>query len=224
MSVRKDESGRRWVQAEVEVPGTPEEVWAAIATAEGVSSWFVPTEKREDGTIISHFGPGMDAVAQETAWEPPRRFAAEGELGPGAPKISTEWVVEAKAGGTCVVQVVHSLFATGDAARYLSEPPLTFPPPHATIVKPGNGSTLRGRQLLDVIVSDSFDVTKVEYLLSGEGRQATPLSGGAKSNYGWIGAWNTSTVPNGTYTIDATSTDSDGRSVTTSPVEVRVEN
>jgi uncharacterized protein YndB with AHSA1/START domain len=114
MSVRKDNSGRRWVQAEVEVPGTPEEVWAAIATAEGVSSWFVPTEKREDGTIISHFGPGIDAVAKETVWDPPRRFAAEGELGPNAPKLATEWIVEAKAGGVCVVRVVHSLFASSD--------------------------------------------------------------------------------------------------------------
>lgn len=114
MSVRKDNSGRRWVQAEAEVPGTPEEVWAAIATAEGVSSWFVPTEKREDGTVVSHFGPGMDAVAKETAWEPPHRFAAEGELGPNGPKMATEWIVEARAGGTCVVRVVHSLFASTD--------------------------------------------------------------------------------------------------------------
>ncbi len=49
MSVKKDPSGKRWVQAEVEIPGTPEQVWEAIATGPGVSSWFVPT----DG--IAHF-------------------------------------------------------------------------------------------------------------------------------------------------------------------------
>ena len=50
MSVKKDASGRRSVQVEVEVPGTPEEVWQAIATGPGISSWFVPTEfeKREE--------------------------------------------------------------------------------------------------------------------------------------------------------------------------------
>lgn len=114
MSVRKEESGRRSVAVEVEVPGTPEEVWQAIATGPGVSSWFVPTEIRDDGAVISHFGPGMDAVATRTAWEPPRRFAAESEMGPGAPKLATEWVVEARSGGTCVVRVVHSLFAATD--------------------------------------------------------------------------------------------------------------
>jgi hypothetical protein len=43
MSVKIDPSGRRSVQVEVEVPGTPEQVWQAIATGPGVSSWFVPT-------------------------------------------------------------------------------------------------------------------------------------------------------------------------------------
>src|SRR5262249_35267050 len=34
---------------------------------------------------------------------------------PDAPALATEWIVEAHAGGTCVVRVVHSLFAdTGD--------------------------------------------------------------------------------------------------------------
>ncbi len=42
MPVKIDDSGMRSVQAEVEVPGTPEEVWQAIATGPGVSAWFVP--------------------------------------------------------------------------------------------------------------------------------------------------------------------------------------
>jgi uncharacterized protein YndB with AHSA1/START domain len=115
MSINKDASGRRWVQAEVELPGTPEEIWDAIATGPGVSSWFVPTEEREDGTVVSRFGPGIEAVAKKTAWDPPRRFAAESPgFGPDAPPLATEWIVEARSGGTCIVRVVHSLFASTD--------------------------------------------------------------------------------------------------------------
>lgn len=120
MSVKTDESGRRWVAVEVEVPGTPEQVWRAIATGEGVSSWFVPTEigeEDEDGNptkVVSRFGPGMDVVAEVEEWQPPHRFTAQGEAAPGAPSIATEWTVEARGGGTCVVRVVHSLFADGD--------------------------------------------------------------------------------------------------------------
>lgn len=118
MSVKREPSGRRSVQVEVEVPGTPEQVWEAIATGHGVSSWFVPTEIEErDGvmTVTCHFGPGMDSVATATAWEPPRRFAAESQ-GPGsnAPPLATEWIVEARSGGVCVVRVIHSLFASSD--------------------------------------------------------------------------------------------------------------
>ncbi|MGH9628305.1 MAG: SRPBCC family protein, partial [Bryobacteraceae bacterium] len=115
MSVKKEPSGRRSVQVEVEVPGMPEQVWEAIATGPGVSSWFVPTEIRDDGTVVCHMGPGMDAIATQTAWEPPYRFAAEShDLGPGAPPLATEWIVEARSGDTCIVRVVHSLFASSD--------------------------------------------------------------------------------------------------------------
>jgi len=117
MSIKKEPSGRRSVQVEVEVPGTPEEVWAAIATGPGVSAWFVPTrmEERQGGEIISTFGPGMDCPATITEWEALKRFVAEATMGPpGSPTVATEWSIEARAGGKCVVRVVHSLFASTD--------------------------------------------------------------------------------------------------------------
>lgn len=117
MSIKKDSSGRRSVQVEVEVLATLEEVWRAIATGPGISSWFVPTrsEEREGGQVVSNFGPGMDCPATITAWEAPTRFVAEGKMGPpDSPTVATEWSVEARAGGKCVVRVVHSLFASTD--------------------------------------------------------------------------------------------------------------
>jgi uncharacterized protein YndB with AHSA1/START domain len=119
MSVKKEPSGRRSVQVEVEVPGTPEEVWRAIATGPGISSWFVPTEfEVVDGKPVAvtlNFGPGMESRSPVTAWDPPRRFAAEANgWMPGSPVIADEWSVEACGGGICVVRIVHSLFAETD--------------------------------------------------------------------------------------------------------------
>ena len=118
MSVKKEASGRRSVQVEFEVPGTPEEVWYAIATGPGISSWFVPAEiEEQDGKPVAmklKFGPGMEPRSALTAWDPPRMFAAQGESWGGAPPIATEWSVEARAGGVCIVRIVYSLFASTD--------------------------------------------------------------------------------------------------------------
>jgi uncharacterized protein YndB with AHSA1/START domain len=119
MSVKKEPSGRRSIQVEAEVPGTPEEVWQAIATGPGISAWFVPAEFEErDGKPVAvtlNFGPGMESRSVVTAWDPPRTFAKEADgWFAGSPPIATEWSVEARAGGVCVVRVVQSLFASTD--------------------------------------------------------------------------------------------------------------
>ena len=117
MSVKKEPSGRRSVQVEVEVPGTPEQVWQAIASGPGISSWFVPAkvEGRVGGALALDFGGGMVSSATVTVWEPPHRMVAEDKTWmQGGPPVATEWSVEAKKGGTCIVRVVHSLFASTD--------------------------------------------------------------------------------------------------------------
>jgi hypothetical protein len=40
-------------------------------------------EEREGGATVTSFGPGMDAVAKITAWNPPKSFVAETEGGRG---------------------------------------------------------------------------------------------------------------------------------------------
>jgi uncharacterized protein YndB with AHSA1/START domain len=109
----------RTIEVEVEVPGTPEQVWEAIATGPGIAAWFVPAEVegREGGAIAYDMGGGMEESAVVTAWEPPRRFAGEEEWQPSedrpAARLATEFLVEASSGGTCVVRLVSSLFAGG---------------------------------------------------------------------------------------------------------------
>jgi uncharacterized protein YndB with AHSA1/START domain len=116
MSVKKEPSGRRSVQVEVEVPGTPEQVWQAIASGPGISSWFVPTklDGRKGGAIELDFGGGMVSSAAITEWQPPHRFVAEDSSWIQGTPVATEWTVESRGGGKCLVRVVHSLFASTD--------------------------------------------------------------------------------------------------------------
>lgn len=106
----------------VEVPGTPEQVWAAIATAKGMSAWFLPTEidEREGGSLHFAMGPEMGSDGEVTGWDPPRRLEYQedwaalmgkdpAELSP----LTSEFLVEARSGGTCVVRVTTSGFGVG---------------------------------------------------------------------------------------------------------------
>ena len=118
MSIKRDPSGRhRSIQVEIEIPATPEEIWNAIATGPGISSWFYPTdvEERTGGTLFYHTGSKMDCPATVTVWDPPHRFRHEGkDCGPDGPPTATDWTIEARSGGSCLVRLVHSLFADSD--------------------------------------------------------------------------------------------------------------
>lgn len=108
-----DES--RSIELEIEVPGTPEEVWRAIATGPGITSWYVPhtVEEREGGAATARFGPGpeMEVPGRVAAWEPPNRIVFDGGEGVGG--MAFEWLVEARDGGTCIVRLVNSGFGEG---------------------------------------------------------------------------------------------------------------
>jgi uncharacterized protein YndB with AHSA1/START domain len=58
------------IEITVEVPGTPEQVWDAIATAQGLSAWFLPAEleEREGGAVCFHMGEGISSEGTITGW------------------------------------------------------------------------------------------------------------------------------------------------------------
>jgi uncharacterized protein YndB with AHSA1/START domain len=105
-----------------ELPGTADQVWKAIATTDGISSWFLPTDvdEHEGGKFVTHMGE-TDSPGIVTGWDPPRRLTVEepgwaglvGHEGAPVTPLATEFLVEAQSGGTCVLRVVTSAFGTG---------------------------------------------------------------------------------------------------------------
>ncbi|QQR99429.1 MAG: SRPBCC domain-containing protein [Austwickia sp.] len=108
--------GRREIRMEIEVPGTVEEVWQAIATGPGISSWYVPhtVEERPGGAATARFGPGpeMEVPGRVEVWDPPHRIVFAGV--DAAPGLAFEWVVEARGQGSSIVRLVNSGFGTGE--------------------------------------------------------------------------------------------------------------
>ena len=93
------------LDVQIEVAATPEQVWEAISTGPGISAWFMPAEV-EGERITFHHMAGGSSEAEVTDAEAPRRLRfTEGD---GAQ--ATEFLVEARSGGTCVVRVVGSGF------------------------------------------------------------------------------------------------------------------
>jgi uncharacterized protein YndB with AHSA1/START domain len=108
-----------------QVAATPEQVWDAIATADGISAWMVPT--RLDpliGGAVS-FDVGFWSHGIITDYTPLRRFAyaepwpiadhmptADHDLSSLTP-IATEFLIESASGGSCVVRVVSSAYGSG---------------------------------------------------------------------------------------------------------------
>jgi uncharacterized protein YndB with AHSA1/START domain len=98
----------------IEVPGTPEQVWEMIATGHGIEAWFVPAEvePRVGGRVaLDIMGTGIEDAGNVTGWEPPYRFSYEEEWNQPAGRLATEFLIEARSGGTCVVRLVSTLHA-----------------------------------------------------------------------------------------------------------------
>jgi uncharacterized protein YndB with AHSA1/START domain len=126
-----------------EVFATPEEVWDAIATADGISAWMVPAtlDPQIGGPVTFDLG-GMVSHGVVTDYSPPRRFAYEEPwpISADAPiphdmaewfasinvslttvqeglaavtPLATEFLIESASGGSCVIRVVSSSYGSG---------------------------------------------------------------------------------------------------------------
>jgi uncharacterized protein YndB with AHSA1/START domain len=101
---------------EAEVPASPDEVWAAIATGPGIDSWFMGRNEVKagaGGTVRTVFGEYAPELAI-TGWDPARRFAYRSGQAPDGRFIAYEFLIEGRAGASTVLRTVTSGFLPGD--------------------------------------------------------------------------------------------------------------
>jgi streptogramin lyase len=97
------------------------------------------------------------------------------------------------------------------------------PTPTTSVVIPLNGATQSGTAaLLDA--SASANVTSVKYELTGGTLTDQVIATATPTYYGWLAQWNTTTVPNGTYTLQSVAAYSGGVTGTSPGVTVTVAN
>ncbi len=105
-------------------------------------------------------------------------------------------------------------------------PPDTTPPT-VSMTAPILGAVVSGTVPVSANSSDNIAVVGVQFFLSGTGMVNQPLGPEdttAPSPFTLTGGWNTTTVPNGSYTITALTRDAAGNKATSLPLTVTVRN
>jgi hypothetical protein len=92
------------------------------------------------------------------------------------------------------------------------------------LIIPANGASVSGATLLDASAIDNIRVTKVEFLLGGPNSHDTLIGLGKQTLYGWLFKWNTTTVANGSYTLESVAYDAASKKARSKAVSVIVRN
>ena len=98
---------------EAEVPASPDEVWAAIATGPGIDSWFMGRNEVTAGAVRTVFGEYTPEL-EITEADPAHRFAYRSGQAPDGRFIAYEFLIEGRAGGSTVLRTVTSGFLPGE--------------------------------------------------------------------------------------------------------------
>ena len=97
--------------------------------------------------------------------------------------------------------------------------------PTTSIVLPSNGASVSGSQVvLDAGATLNVGVNKVQFTLTGGSLDNALIATATASPYGWIALWNSTTVPNGTYTLGSEASDGAGFEGVSPGVTVVVDN
>ena len=112
--------------------------------------------------------------------------------------------------------------ASGVAAAPAAGLGVNIAPPTTTVLLPSNGATQSGLEFLDAGASPN--VTKVVFVLTGGFVHQRVISWSSPTLYGWIGAWNTTTVPDGTYVLQSVASYANGVSAPSPGITIAVYN
>jgi uncharacterized protein YndB with AHSA1/START domain len=99
---------------DAQVPATVEQVWDAVATGPGISSWFVGRTEIDGETVRTSFGERSMPAGTVTVAQPPHRFAYRSDTAADGRFVAYEYLVEGRAGAATVLRTVTSGFLPGD--------------------------------------------------------------------------------------------------------------
>jgi lysophospholipase L1-like esterase len=97
-------------------------------------------------------------------------------------------------------------------------------PPTTSVLIPAGGATVSGIALLDATASDVGFIADVQFALTGGSLNQTVVGTATPTIYGYLFELNTTTVPNGTYTLQSIASDTAGNSASSTGIPITVDN
>lgn len=159
------------------------------------------------GTITRYawtFGDGSSATT--STFTTTHTYASPGSY--------TATVTETDSAGTSTTQTFtgQTMSNNGGPSSVASQT-FAVPASSTSVLIPSNGATLSGSTYLDASASNA---SSVKFLLFGGSYGFDPpvLCTATPTIYGWLCAWNSTTVPNGTYALVSLATNSTGGTAT----------
>jgi hypothetical protein len=170
--------------------------------------------------VVDQFGRSV--TAPTNAVVTPAKYSG-GVFTP--PALSGSFTVPSTITGSVTVNVVLTAPLDGIPLTNVASASLfVYNPPTTSVVLPSNGASLTGSQSLDALASDYGKVTKVEYRLTGGTMNKALIATGTPTYYGWLAGWDTTTVPDGSYTLQSVAYDAAGLSTYSAGIAITVDN
>ena len=128
------------------------------------------------------------------------------------------------ANGTYTLQSVASDTAGNTGYSAGIQVTVNNPAPTTSVLFPSAGASVSGNALLDAAASDPGGVAKVQFALTGGALNQAVLGTAVPTLYGYLFSFNTTTVANGTYTLQSVASDTAGNTGYSAGIQVTVNN
>ena len=98
--------------------------------------------------------------------------------------------------------------------------------PITAVIVPSSGATLRGTRVTLVAIASAYQggISKVQFVLSGGSYVKTPIGTTSLTNFVAYLAWNSTSVPNGTYSLQSLATNGNGKTSYSTAITINVDN
>ena len=120
------------------------------------------------------------------------------------------------------VFLVVAALAVATAMSVLPTQVASAQPPSTAVLVPTNNATVSGTQVI-LDASASPGVTQVQFELTGASLTDSVIATATPTAYGWIASWNSTTVANGTYSLQSVATDG-GSNATSTGISMTLNN